>query len=146
MRTEFGQESRPERERALARCHADCGNDYSATRRVLSEGDLGQAMAAHRLLNGTLVELKAQGVGWWELECLKVLKEQRQPGQTLLQGVQALVPRLHIGALLGQDSAKQIIEAALRQPQGGRTGVEEREGGIIVGGVRVNVKREVPER
>lgn len=155
-RQPLGEETREQRERALARLYGDCQADFDATRQVWGElrhaDSLEQAMQAHRLLNGVLHQVRVRGPGWWEAECLKTLRQERRPGGALqglsmTEGVERLLPFLQRGAqglLLHDHSAKEVVEGALHRLKTGesaRTGVEEREGGVIVGGVRVPTRQ-----
>lgn len=156
VRKPFSDETPRQRELALTRVFASCAADADATRLVWGElhqaSSLDEAMQAHQMLNRAMRQIKARGPGWWEAECLTSLRQERRKGGaleglSLLQGVERLLPFLRRGAegiLLQDHSAKEVVEGALRRLKSGesvRTGVEERDGGIIVGGVRVPTRQ-----
>lgn len=149
-RSACGKETREERELALARIYSDCQRDMGATRAVWSElratGDLSVALQIHDRLQASLRRLNPRGRGWYEVECLQRLRAERRPGgalqgKSLLEGAEALCQSLHRQAesrLFGQERPERAIEAALEQMgRTGRGGVEERQGQVVVGGVRL---------
>lgn len=155
-RQRIGAETREQRERALARVYGDCQADFDATREVWGElrqaAHLEEALQSHQILSRVLRQMRVRGPGWWEAECLKILRLERRPGGALqglsmTQSVERLLPFLQRGAeglLLHGHSAKEVVEGALHRLKTGesaRTGVEEREGGVIVGGVRVPTRQ-----
>ena len=155
-RKPFGDASLRERELGLTRVYADSNADMAAAKEVWGElrrsgASLPEALQAHDLLSEVMGQIRAVGPGWWEAECLATLRQERREGGalqglTLVQSVERLLPFLHRGAegiLLKDHSAKEVVEGALSRLKSGesvRTGVEERNGGVIVGGVRVGVR------
>lgn len=152
-RSACGSETREERELALTRIYSDCQRDMGATRAVWSElratGDLPLALQAHDRLQASLRRLNPRGRGWQEVECLQRLRNERRPGGVLagkgwLESVESLCQSLDRQAesrLFGQGRPEQAIEAALNQlGQSASGAVEERQGGVVVGGVRVRVR------
>lgn len=153
-RSACGSETREERELALARIYSDCQRDMAATRAVWSElratGDLPVARQAHDRLQASLRRLNPRGRGWQEVECLQRLRLERQTGgalagKSLLEAVDILCQNLNRQAesrLFDQSQPERAVASALEQVgRSSRGGVEERQGQVVVGSVRLPTRQ-----